>query len=134
MTTTPTGQHGDPPETLAELLDDLEGRPALSVEADLDVDLDGHRASVVGYDDLVALDLPSLPAAISLYRDRPVAAMDAAALLSSVGLTAEIRVRGVPVARIGDDAVPSGLARRLGLGPVELVPEGAVLALTRRRV
>ena len=133
MTTTPTGQHGDPPETLAELLDDLEGRPALSVEADLDVDLDGHRASVVGYDDLVALDLPSLPAALSLYRDRPVDAMDTAALLSSVGLTAEVRVRGVPVARIGDDAIPSGLARRLGLGPVELVPEGALLALTRRR-
>jgi len=133
VTTTQTGQHDDPPETLAELLDDLEGRPALSVEADLDVDLDGHRASVVGYDDLVALDLPSLPAAISLYRRRPVAVMDAAALLSSVGLTTEVRVRGAPVARVGDDADPSGLARRLGLGPVELVPEGAVLALTRRR-
>ena len=133
MTTTPTGQRGDPPETFAELLDDLERQPSLSVEADLDVDLDGHRASVVGYDDLVALDLPSLPAALALYRDGPLAVMDAAALLSSVGLTAELRVRGVPVARIGDAAVPSGLARRLGLGPVELVPEGPVLALTRRR-
>jgi len=133
VTATPTGQHGDPPETLAELLDDLEGRPELSVDADLDVALDGHRATVVGYDDLVALDLPSVPAALSLWRGRPVAVMDAAALLSSVGLTAEVRVRGVPVARIGDDAVPSGLARRLGLGPVELVPEGSLLALTRRR-
>ena len=133
MTTTPTGQHGDPPESLAELLDDLESRPELSVEADLEVYIDGHRASVVGYDDLVALDLPSVPAALSLWRGRPVAVMDAAALLSSVGLTAEIRVRGVPVARIGADAAPSGLARRLGLGPVELVPEGPVLALTRQR-
>ena len=133
MTTTPTGQHGDTLETLAELLDALEGRPALSVEADLDVELDGHRARVVGYDDLVALDLPSVSAALSLYRDRPVDVMDAAALLSSVGLTAEVRVRGVPLARIGADAVPSAFARRLGLGPVELVPEGALLALTRRR-
>lgn len=133
MTTTPTGEHGDPLETLAELLDELEDRPELSVEADLELYLDGHRASVVGYDDLVALDLPSVPAAISLWHNRPVAVMDAAALLSSVGLTAEVRVRGVPLARIGADAVPSGLARRLGLGPVELVPEGAVLALTRRR-
>ena len=133
MTTTPTGQRDGPPETLAELLDDLERQPPLSVEADLRVDLDGHRASVVGYDDLVALDLPSLPAALALYRDSPVGVMDAAALLSSVGMTAELRVRGVPVARIGDAAAPSGLARRLGLGPVELVPEGAVLALTRRR-
>ncbi|MDS0281236.1 hypothetical protein [Haloarcula onubensis] len=132
MTTT-TRRHDEAPETLAELLDDLEGRPSLSVEADLDVDLDGHRASVVGYDDLVALDLPSVPAAVSLYRNRPVDPMDAAALLSSIGLTAELRVRGVPVARIGDEAVPGALARRLGLGPVELVPEGAVLALTRRR-
>lgn len=133
MTATPTGQRGDLPATLAELLDELEGRPALSVEADLDVELDGHQASVVGYDDLVALDLPSVPAAVSLWHNRPIAVMDAAALLSSVGLTAELRVRGVPVARLGDDAVPSGLARRLGLGPVELVPEGTLLALTRRR-
>nr|WP_284438514.1 hypothetical protein [Halomicroarcula laminariae] len=105
----------------------------MSVEADLDVELDGHRATVVGYDDLVALDLPSVPALVSLARDRPVAVTDAAALLSTVGLTAELRVRGVPVARIGDAAVPSGLARRLGLGPVELVPESPLLALTRRR-
>ncbi|WP_324663025.1 hypothetical protein [Haloarcula sediminis] len=133
MTATPTGQHGDGPETLAELLDALEGRPALSVEADLDVELDGHPAGVVGYDDLVALDLPSVSAAVSLYRNRPLGVMDAAALLSSVGLTAEVRVRGVPLARVGDDAVPGDLARRLGLGPVELVPDGPLLALTRRR-
>ena len=81
MTATPTGGHGDPPATLAELLDDLEGRPALAVEADLDVELDGHPASVVGYDDLVALDLPSIPAVVSLWRNRPLAVMDAAALL-----------------------------------------------------
>jgi len=133
VTPTPTGAHGDPPESLAELLDDLESRPELSVEANLALDLDGHRASVVGYDDLVALDLPSVPAAISLWHNRPVDTMDAAALLSSVGLTAEVRIRGVPVARLGADAVPSGLARRLGLGPIELVPEGSLLALTRRR-
>lgn len=126
-------QRDDLPESLAELLDKLEDRHSLAVEADLDVELDGDRATVVGYDDLVALDLPSVPAAISLYRGRPVAMMDAAALLSSVGLTAEVRVRGVPVARIGANAAPSGLARRLGLGPVELVPEGTLLALTRRR-
>ncbi|WP_262175853.1 hypothetical protein [Haloarcula laminariae] len=133
MTSTSTRPPERPPESLAELLDALEGRPALSVEADLDVELDGHRATVVGYDDLVALDLPSVPALVSLARDRPVAVTDAAALLSTVGLTAELRVRGVPVARIGDAAVPSGLARRLGLGPVELVPESPLLALTRRR-
>ena len=133
MTTTPTGQRGGLPETLAELLDAIEDRPALSVAADLEIEVDGHQASVVGYDDLVAFDLPSLSGALSLYRDRPVESMDAAALLSSVGLTAELRIRGAPVARLGDAAAPSALARRLGLGPVELVPEGVVLALTRRR-
>ena len=133
MTTTSTRPQDRPPETLAELLDALESRNTLSVEADLTVDLDGHRVTVVGYDDLVALDLPSLLAAISLWRDRPVTTMDAAALLSSVGLTAEVQVRGVPLARIGEAAVPSRLTDRLGLGPVELVPEGALLALTRRR-
>jgi hypothetical protein len=128
-----TRQHDGPPETLAELLDDLEQRPSLSVEADLTLEVDGYTATVVGYDDLVAVDLPSLSAARSLWRGRPVELMDAAAVLSSVGLTAELRIRGVPVARIGDVAVPSTVARWLGLGPVELVPEGAVLSLTRRR-
>jgi len=133
VTTTQSIPNGDPPETLAELLDDLEQRRSLSVDADLTVDLDGHTASVVGYDDLVAVDLPSVAAALALYRDGPVPVMDAAAVLSSVGLTAEIRVRGAPVARLGDAAVPSRLARYLGLGPVELVPDGPLLALTRRR-
>jgi len=134
VTTIATRQHSDPAETLAELLDVLEERPSLAIEADLTVSVDGHPVEVTGYDDLVALDLPSVPATLSLWRSLPVTTMDAAASLASVGLTAELQLRGVPIARIGDSAVPSGLSRRLGLGPVELVPEGALLAaVTRRR-
>jgi len=125
---------GRPPvETVAELLDELERRPALAVEADLILSVDGHTMSVTGYDDLVALDLPSVPALLSLWRGLPVDRMDAAAALASTGLTAELRVRGVPVARIGDDADPGRLAALLGLKPLELVPEGPLLAVTRRR-
>jgi hypothetical protein len=133
VTTISTGQRTDPAATLAELLDALENRPALAIEADLTVEIDGHSLTVTGYDDVVAVDFPSLSALRTLRRDTPVETMDAAAVLSSIGLTAEIRLRGVPIARIGDDADPSSLARRLGLGPVELVPEGPLLALTRRR-
>lgn len=133
MTTIPTGQRSDLPATLAELLDELEDRPALAIEAALTVEVDGYSLAVVGYDDVVAVDFPSLSAIRSLWREATVETMDAAAVLSSVGLTAEFRLRGVPLARVGDDADPSPLARRLGLGPVELVPEGPLLALTRRR-
>jgi len=120
-------------ESVAELLDELEQRPDLAIEADLTVAVDGHAVSVTGYDDLVAVDLPSLRAARSLWGDLPVDRTDAAAALASIGLTTEIRVRGVPVARLGEAANPSGLAVTLGLGPVELVPDGLLMALTRRR-
>ncbi|WP_254280122.1 hypothetical protein [Haloarcula marina] len=133
MTPTTDRTARPPIETVAELLDELDDRPELAVDADLRVDVDGRTLSVVGYDDMVAVGVPSLPAALSLWRRLPVDPMDAAAVLASVGLTAELRVRGVPVARLGDDATPSSLARRLGLGPVELVPDGVVLAVTRRR-
>jgi uncharacterized Zn-binding protein involved in type VI secretion len=134
VTTTPIRQHGGPVETVAELLDVLDDRPSLAVDADLTVTVDGHTATVTGYEDLVALDLPSLPATLALWRDLPTETMDAAAVLASVGLTVEIRVRGVPLARVGDTAVPSTAAKVLGLGPVELVPDGALLAaVTRRR-
>ncbi|MDS0277280.1 hypothetical protein NDI85_05710 [Halomicroarcula sp. S1AR25-4] len=134
MTTTTERRNHEPIETVAELLDAIEGRPSLGVEADLDVEVDGYGLTVVGYDDVVAVDLPSLPAALSLWRRLPVDTMDVAAALASVGLTVEVQTRGVPVARIGAAADPSPVARRLGLGPVELVPEGPVLAaVTRRR-
>lgn len=131
MTTAPPRR--EPAETLAELLDALEDRPALAVDADLTVHVNGAHIDVTGYDDIVALDFPSLPAALSLWRETPAEPMDAAAVLSSVGLTAEVRVRGVPLARIGDTAVPGRVAGLLGLGPVELVPDGALLALVTRR-
>lgn len=132
MTTTQRPRHSSV-GTVAALLDELERRPDLAIEADLTVSVDGHTVVVTGYDDLVALDLDSVTAALSLWRDLPADRMDAAAALASVGLTAELRVRGVPVARLGDDAEPSTLATAAGLGPLELVPDGALLALTRRR-
>lgn len=129
----PTATH-EPVETVAELLDALDDRKSINVEADLTVTVAGHDLRVRGYDELVALDLPSFPAAISLWRELPAEPADAAAAITSIGLTAEVRVRGVPVARIGADAVPSRVARGLGLGPVELLLEGALLAaVTRRR-
>ena len=133
MTTISTRPDGEPVQTLAELLDELEDRPSLAVEADLTVEIDGRSLTVTGYGDVAAVDLPSLAALVGLWRETPVETMDAAAMLSSIGLTAELRVRGAPVARVGDAADPSAVARRLGLGPVELVPDGLLLALTRRR-
>ena len=119
---------------VAELLDHLERRQDLAIDADLTVSVDGRTVSVVGYEDLVAVDCPSIVTAVHLVRRHRTETMDLAAGLASTGLTAEVRVRGVPVARLGAMATPSAVARVLGLGPVELVPEGAVLAaVTRRR-
>ncbi|MEF8829310.1 MAG: hypothetical protein V5A49_09755 [Haloarcula sp.] len=120
-------------KTVGDLFELIERKPDLLVDADLTVERDGVAFDVRGYDDLVAVDLPSFGAALALWRDRPVEGMDAAAALAAAGLTAEIRVRGAPVARLGADAVPSPFAKRLGLGPIELFLDGVLLALTPRR-
>jgi hypothetical protein len=120
--------------SVAELLDHLERRPDLAIDADLTVRVDGMGLTVVGYEALVAVDCPSVATAVRLVRRHRSRAMDLAAGLSSAGLTAEIRVRGVPLARLGEQATPNALAAWLGLDSVELVPEGALLAaVTRRR-
>ncbi|MDS0222607.1 hypothetical protein NDI54_14775 [Haloarcula sp. S1AR25-5A] len=120
-------------KTVGDLFDLLERKPDLLVDADLTVERDGIAFTVRGYDDLVAVDLPSFGAAFALWRDRSVTGTDAATALAAAGLTAELRVRGAPVARLGEDAVPSRLAKRLGLGPIELFVDGALLALTPQR-
>ncbi|MGB9932760.1 hypothetical protein [Haloarcula amylolytica] len=120
-------------KTVGDLFDLIERKPDLLVDADLTVERDGVAFTVRGYDDLVAVDLPSFGAALDLWRDGSVEGTDAAATLVAAGLTAEIRVRGAPVARLGADAVPSPLAKRLGLGPIQLFLDGALLALMPRR-
>ena len=122
-----------PLSTLAELLDALADEPDLAIEADLRVSVDGHRVTVSGYDDLVAIDCPSFLALRPLRARDGDRAMDLAAGLASTGLTLELRVRGVPVARLGDAADPSPVARALGLGPVQLFYADVLLALVRRR-
>ncbi|RLN01445.1 hypothetical protein [Haloarcula sp. Atlit-7R] len=120
-------------KAVGDLFDLLERKPDLLVDADLTVERDGVAFTVRGYDDLVAVDLPSFGAALDLWRDRLVEGRNAAAALAAAGLTAEIRVRGAPVARLGADAVPSSLANRLGLGPIQLFLDGMLLAITPRR-
>nr|WP_254282056.1 hypothetical protein [Haloarcula salina] len=115
------------------MLDAVERRPNLAVDADLTLAVDGRDIDVRAYDDLVAVELPSLGAAVALWRGRPFDQTDAAVALAAAGLTVELRVRGAPVARLGAKAVPGDLTRRLGFGPVELYPEGALLALVSAR-
>lgn len=120
-------------QTVGDLLDAVERRPNLAVDAELTLTVDGRDIDVRAYDDLIAIELPSLRAAVALWRARSVDEAAAATALSAAGLTVELRVRGAPVARLGAAAVPSVRLRRLGLGPVELCPEGALLALVSPR-
>lgn len=125
-------QQSEPITTVAELMDTLEQRPDLAIDADLTVTIDGRTMTITGYGDTVAVDLPSLASSFSLWRTLPADEMDLAAGLSSVGVTAELRVRGVPLARLGDSAVPSWIGDRIGIGPVEIFPEGIALAVLTR--
>ncbi|MFB6223912.1 MAG: hypothetical protein ABEH86_09625 [Haloarcula sp.] len=120
-------------KTVGDLFDAFERRPNLAVDADLTVEVDGRELAVRGYDDIVTVDLPSFTATDTLLRQPQIETMDAAAALAAAGITVEIQLRGAPVARLGSTAVPSGLAQRLGLGPIELCPEGVLLALTPPR-
>ncbi len=87
MTTTQRSPE-EPIETVAELLDVIERRPSLAVEADLTVAVDGTAVAITGYDDVVAADVASFGPVVALWRRYGDRTMDGAAALASVGLTA----------------------------------------------
>ncbi|MFC4408382.1 hypothetical protein [Haloarchaeobius iranensis] len=89
----------------------------LSVDASLDVTVDGSRCAVWNESDLLVVNAPTLSAARSL-----VSGVDALPLprrrltgaLSATDLTVEVRVRHTPVARAGAGVTPSRLAAAAG--------------------
>jgi hypothetical protein len=107
--------------------------PALEIDANLSVTVDRTRLAVSTQAGRLRVQVPSVSACARLARGERGRLLAAAALLAEAGETAEIRVGDAVVAVAGADAVPGPLARRLGLGPVELRPRGVAAAALRLR-
>lgn len=102
--------------------------PRLAVEAAIDVSVDGETVRVDGYGDLVVVDAPSFAAARALRRG--VGTLAALAPTMTAGVTVDVRVRGVSVARIAPGS-PGRLAPLLGTAPARPSLGGLVRAFLR---
>jgi hypothetical protein len=118
-------------ETLTERLAD---RPALDVNADLQVQVEDDTLHVESYTDRVVVTVPSVTAGLRVLRggglERLGSIESVTDLLAATGMSAEVRVGPRPVARLGADVTPGLVARAVGWGPVRLSPLGLLLAAT----
>lgn len=106
---------------------------SLSVEADLDLTVGGHRCAVWTADDLVVVNAPSLAAARELLAGvdaLPIPQARIAGELTDVAVAVEVRVRHAPVARLGSGVDPSPLAERAGYDAA-VSPRGVLVAAWR---
>lgn len=105
--------------------------PALDVEANLSVTVDGIRLAVSTCDGRLRVQVPSIGACARLARSERTRLPVLASILADAGLTVEVRVGDAVVALVGADANPGRLARRLHLGAVEPRLRGVVAATLR---
>lgn len=107
-------------------------RAPLSVEADLELELEAGLARVRGYGDVVVVDLPSLAAARELADGTTTLPIEGAGDgLATSDVTVDVRVRGRSVARAGPGVTPGPLSRLVGAEPARLSVGGVVLAALR---
>ena len=110
--------------------------PPLQIEADLDLEIDGERVRVGSDGQRLLVDLPSVRAARGLVgplgqNEGAVAFVHAA--LTEADVTAEVRLGGETLARLGAGTRPSRLAKYLGLEGAELDARQAFRQLTREQ-
>lgn len=111
----------------------------LEVLADLRLAVDGENIDIRGTGDRIVVDLPTLRAGRRLLSSGPFASDRARTTgrvheaLAMSGITAEVRLQGDPVARIGAEARPGALGRLLQLEGVEVRPTPTLRATLRRR-
>mgnify|MGYP006270508995 CR=1 FL=1 len=110
----------------------------LSVTAELQLEVEGHPVTVVGYGDLVVVEASSLAGARALLDGAttlPVAEVGPS--LRHADVTVDVRVRGASVARLGPAAEAGLLSRAVGVPDAEVSLGGVTLAglrwLSRRR-
>jgi hypothetical protein len=103
--------------------------PPLSVDADLTLTVEGHEYTVRDRDDVLVVEAPTLPAALTLLDSLPDAD-GVGRLVSRTGLVVEIRVRDAVVATAGRDVDGGVLTRSVGV-PTALDTGGVARALGR---
>ena len=113
--------------------------PPLDIDADLDLQVDGETVRVRGTGPQVVVELPSLRAGAALMRSGPFQTRRRARLdlidrlLRRAGLTAEVRLSGALLARLGTGSRPGAVARLLRLGALEVRPTRSLGTFVRRR-
>jgi hypothetical protein len=111
----------------------------LEVLADLQLAIDGEEIDIRGNGDHIVVDLPSIRAGRRLLtsgpfaRNRPQTTTRLHEALRLAGLTAEMRLSGDPIARVGAGARPGSFAQLLNLDGVELQLTRPLRAAIRRR-
>jgi hypothetical protein len=107
-----------------------ESTDPLSVEADLDVTIEGKRCAVWTEADRLVVNAPSLSTVRDLLAGVeavPVPQPRLVGGLADTELTVEVRVRHAPVARLGAGVEPSRLANLAGY-EADLSPRGVLVA------
>ena len=112
----------------------------LDVFADLSLLANGEGVQVSAEGDTIVVDLPSLRAGSVLLGLVPAQGSQRAAYAEQIqdalrmaDLTAEMRVQGDTVVRLGAKARPGAVSRLLQLGPAEVRPATALSGAVRRR-
>ncbi len=121
------------PADLAAVVERIRERPALDVEANLSVTVDGVDLAVTTDGDRLRVQVPSVFACVSVLSATPEEGLALPAALSAAGLTAEVRVGEAVVAVAGADVVPGRFVRLLSLGPVEVRALSLLAAAVRLR-
>jgi hypothetical protein len=122
----PTGS-----EVLAVLERAATDSPALSVDANLTLTVDGTKLAVSASGERIQVQVPSVRAAASLFGSERQRLPAVSGTLADNDLTAEIRIGDAVVALLGAAASPARLSRAIWGDAVEIRPTEAVAAALR---
>ncbi|MFC6721947.1 hypothetical protein [Halobacteriaceae bacterium SHR40] len=118
-------------EVLAALEAAATDSPALSVDANLALTVDGTKLAVSASGDRIRIQIPSVRAAVALFGSERQRLPTVSETLTHNGLTAEIRIGDAVVALLGTAAAPSPFSKPIWGEAVEIRP-GEVLAAALR--
>jgi hypothetical protein len=105
--------------------------PALSVDANLSLTVDGTKLAVSGSDDRIHVQVPSVRAAASLFGSERQRLPAVSGALADNGLTAEVRIGDAVVALLGAAATPGQLSKPIWGEAVEIRPAELFAAALR---
>ena len=96
--------------------------PALSVDANLTLTVDGTKLAVSASGDRIRIQIPSVRAAVALFGSERQRLPAVSERLADTGLTAEVRIGDAVVALLGEAATPGRLSNSIWGESVEIRP------------